>query len=298
MEIGIGVPNGVVGTDGGVLPYTAIRAAALAAERHGFDSVWVYDHLIFHFPDKEREGIWEGWTILSGLAEATRRVKLGTFVVCTAFRNPALLAKMAVTLDEVSGQRLILGLGAGWHTPEFTMFGLPTDHLVDRFEEALRIITPLVRTGRVDFHGQYSAATDCELLPGPQRPIPVMIGASKPRMMRLAARYGDSWNAVAIDWGVGLEPRLIALREAAEAVGRDPASLGITVSINVRFPDLLGAGAEEVDPARVVIGSAEAIAERLRDLAAQGVGHVITWLAPLNDEALARYAEAVALARQ
>src|SRR6185312_2099328 len=120
-----------------VKSYAEIRALAQSAERSGLDSIWIYDHLIFHFAGKPREGVWESWTILSGLAEATERVALGNIVICTAHRNPAVLAKMAVTLDEMSGHRLILGLGAGWNMPAFEMFGLPHDHLVDRFEEAL-----------------------------------------------------------------------------------------------------------------------------------------------------------------
>ena len=114
--------------------YPAIRDVALAAEAAGFDSVWVFDHLLYRF-DGEETGIHECWTILSAIAEATSRVELGTIVMCTAFRNPALLAKMAATLDHVSGGRLILGVGAGWHEPEFEAFGFPFDHRVGRFEE-------------------------------------------------------------------------------------------------------------------------------------------------------------------
>ena len=104
--------------------YSEIRTTALAAEEAGFDSIWLYDHLLFRF-EGPTTGIWECWTTLSALAEATKRVELGTLVMCNAFRNPALLAKMATTLDEVSGGRLILGLGAGWHKPEFEAFGFP-----------------------------------------------------------------------------------------------------------------------------------------------------------------------------
>lgn len=151
--------------------YPEIRSLALAAEDAGFDSLWVFDHLLFRGPDGPAEGIWESWTVLSALAEATRRVELGTFVLCTAFRNPAVLAKMAVTLDAVSGGRLILGLGSGWHRPEFDAFGIPFDHRVDRFEEALRIILPLLRTGRLArFEGRYHRVEDAELRPAGVRP--------------------------------------------------------------------------------------------------------------------------------
>ncbi|MCD6032855.1 MAG: hypothetical protein K0S78_5037, partial [Thermomicrobiales bacterium] len=123
MKIGILLP--IAETDSGtILRYGAIRDAALQAERDRYDSVWIVDHLLFEW-DGQRRGIWEGWTLLSALAEATTRIELGTLVMCTAFRNPALLAKMADAVDEVSAGRLILGLGAGWHEPEFQAFGYP-----------------------------------------------------------------------------------------------------------------------------------------------------------------------------
>ncbi len=297
MKVGLVLPVGVVGTAGTVLSYAEIRALALAAEGRGLDSIWIYDHLLFHFTDKPRENVWEGWTVLSGLAEATQRVELGTMVLCTAFRNPAVLAKMAVTLDAMSGQRLILGLGAGWHEPEFTMFGLPFDHLATRFEEAVQIIAPLVREGKVDFQGRYSSAIDCEILPGPTRRIPVLIGANKPRMLRLTARYADSWNTSGGGRADGLAPKRAALEAAEVEVGREPSALEVTAAINVAFPDLGAVPDGADDPAKYLSGSVEAIAAGLRGFAEVGVGHVMGWLYPLNEESLARFAAAAALAR-
>lgn len=294
MKVGVVVPVGIVGAPGQVLSYAQIRGYALTVEAAGLDSVWIYDHLIFHFPDKPREGVWEGWTILCGLAEATTRVELGCFVMCTAFRNPAVLAKMAVTLDEMSAQRLILGLGAGWHEPEFTMFGLPFDHLVARFEEAVKIITPLVRDGKVDFQGAYSSAIDCELVPGPRRRIPVLIGASKPRMLRLTAQYADSWNT----GGPTLATKRAELADAAADVGRDPASLEITVSIDVAFPDLGGAPDDARDQSTSLNGATVAeLADGLRAYRDAGVGHVMAWLHPLTEASITRFAEAARLVR-
>ena len=134
--------------------------------------------------------------MLSALAEATTRIELGTLVMCTAFRNPALLAKMADAVDEVSAGRLILGLGAGWHEPEFSAFGYPFDHLASRFEDALRIVAPLVRGDVVDYQGAYERAVDCVSLPRGPRPDgpPILIGASRPRMLRLTAELADAWN--------------------------------------------------------------------------------------------------------
>src|ERR671938_862468 len=169
MKIGVVVPLDAAPETGHVVRYADTRAFALQAAATGFDSLWLYDHLLYRAPHQPTHGIWEAWTVLSALAEATTQVELATVVLCTPFRNPAILAKMAVTLDEVSGGRVILGLGAGWHQPEFEAFGVPFDHRVSRFEEALQIIGPLLRQGRVDFSGTYYAARNCELIPrGPR----------------------------------------------------------------------------------------------------------------------------------
>jgi probable F420-dependent oxidoreductase len=297
MKVGVIVPIGIVGSPGGVRSYPKIRGHARAVEAAGLDSVWIYDHLVFHFPDNPREGVLEAWTVLSGLAEATERVELGTFVLCSPHRNPALLAKMAVTLDEISGGRLILGLGAGWNEPAFTMFGYPFDHLVDRFEEALQIITPLVREGAVNFQGTYSSAIDCELIPPPQRKIPVMIGANKPRMLRLTAQYADSWNTGGMGGAEAFAAKRQAMTAAAHEVGRDPATLEFTAGINIAFPDLGDVPADAADPAKYLSGSTDQLATALRAYAEAGVGHVMAWLYPLTDASISRFAEAVTAAR-
>lgn len=239
-----------------------------------------------------RAGAWEAWTALSGLAEATQRVELGTLVVCTAFRNPAVLAKMAVTLDAMSGGRLILGLGAGWHEPGFAAFGLPFDHLADRFEEAVQIIVPLVHEGKVDDAGRYVSAPNCEVLPAPSRRIPVLIAAAKPRMLRLTAEYADQWNTAWLGHVEALSAPRAALDAAAAAVGRDPATLEVTVGVNVAFPDLGDVPDGADDPAKFLTGSVEAIADGLRAYADAGVGHVIAWLYPLSAATMQRFASA------
>lgn len=131
--------------------------------------------------------------MLSALAEATERVEIGTLVLCSAFRHPAILAKMATTLDEVSHGRLILGVGARWSEPEYQAFGLPFDHRVGRFEEALQMLKPLLREGQVDFAGTYYQARNCEIAPrGPRREgPPLMVGSEGPRMLKLTAQYAD-----------------------------------------------------------------------------------------------------------
>ena len=273
--------------------YAEIRDLAQRAERVGFDSLWLYDHLIYRPPDRAPRGIWECWTVLAPLAEATGRVEIGPLVACAAFRNPAILAKMATTLDEVSGGRFTLGLGAGWNEAEFTAFGVPFDRRVDRFEEALQIILPLVRQGRVDFRGRYHQAVDCEILPRGPRPNgpPVLIGAFGPRMLRLAARYADVWNGGYVARPTELDGLRAALRTACAEVGRDPATLALTAELKVAFPDLGPPPAFMKDD--YVTGSAEKIAAALGEFEAAGLDAVMCHCAPNTPAALDRLGEAL-----
>src|SRR4029078_9611001 len=136
MRVGVVLPIGEDDAGGGIADYPTTRDVAVAADAGGFDSVWVFDHLLFRF-DGETTGIHECWTVLAAVAAATSKVELGTIVMCNGFRGPALLAKMAATLDHISGGRLILGIGSGWHDPEDEAVGYPTDHKVGRLEAAL-----------------------------------------------------------------------------------------------------------------------------------------------------------------
>ena len=298
MKVGVILPLGASEEDGIVPSYAGIRSLALAAEEQGLDSAWVYDHLIYRFPEKPTTGVQEAWTVLTGIAEATSRVELGCLVFCVPFRNPALLAKMAATLDQVADGRLILGLGAGWHKPEFDAFGYPFDHLASRFEEALQIIVPLVKTGNVDFTGQYYAAPNCELLPRPREGgIPVLIASRRPRLLQLTARFADQWNTAWLGRVDALTDRRAALEAASVEAGRDPKTLEITVGVNVGFPEL-GAQRDEIDPAKVIWGSVDDVAAGLRGYADAGVGHLICALEPLTGESVALLARAWKLANR
>src|SRR5437764_9468443 len=160
-------------------------AMARRAEDAGFDTLWLGDHLLYRFADSSSRGPWEVWTMLAAIAASTSRIRLGPLVASTAFHAPAMLAKLAATVDEVSGGRLILGLGAGWNETEFEAFGFPFDHRISRFEEAFTIIRTLLGEGRIDFDGQFFQARDCELPPAPARPggPPLMVGSIGPRML-------------------------------------------------------------------------------------------------------------------
>ncbi|HEX5164939.1 MAG TPA: LLM class flavin-dependent oxidoreductase, partial [Thermomicrobiales bacterium] len=213
---------------GGTARWADLAAMAKTAEDVGFDSLWVADHLLYRFPDVPEFGVWECWSLMAGLAAVTNRVELGTIVSVTPWRNPALFAKMVDTVEEISGGRVILGLGAGSHQPEFPAFGYDSwDHKVSRFEEEIGIIHTLLRTGQIDHEGTYHTLRDCELRPRGPRPEgpPIMVGAMGPRMLRILATYADEWN---IPWRQTVEDLLEVNPRADEAcakVGRDPATL-------------------------------------------------------------------------
>lgn len=274
-----------------VLGYAELRDIALTAEAVELDSIWVVDHLMFRRATGRVTGIWEAWTVLSALAAETKRVELGTLVICTAFRNPPLLAKMAVTLDEVSRGRLILGLGAGWHDPEFRSFGYETARKIDRFEEAVQIIGPLLRQGHATFQGRDYSAADARLAPRGPRPegIPILIGAEKARMLTIAARHADSYNTA---WyglpDARLRERLQALKRACESVGRDPGSIDTTVGVKITVT-----GSQDSLP----LASHEHLVDGLLQYADLGVSHVVCALWPTNRSNVKTLGEAVATVR-
>ena len=278
LKIGLNLPY-TEGQLGGATPrWTDILAMARAAEAMGFDGLWISDHVGFGEPDGEWQGAWESWTLLSALAAATERVTLGTYVACAPFRNPALLAKMAETLDEVSGGRAILGLGAGWNEPEFRAYGVPFDDRFDRFEDSLRIVAAMLRTGTAHHDGVAAQANGARLAPRGPRPagLPIMVGASGPRLLRLTAELADRWNG-------GLRrldevPRLLrAVDAACAALDRDLATLERSVEVLVRT---VPRGDGDVAEDREIQGSPEAIAEVLLAFADLGVAELQVQLRP------------------
>jgi alkanesulfonate monooxygenase SsuD/methylene tetrahydromethanopterin reductase-like flavin-dependent oxidoreductase (luciferase family) len=280
LQIGVFISAIAGGMRDGALRWNDLRAMAERSEELGFDSFWVPDHLIFKNPGEKPHGPWECWSLLAALAATTSRLQIGSLVTCVGFRNPGLLAKMADTVDEISGGRLILGLGAGWHEPEYEAFGYPFDNRFDRFEEAVQIIRTLLREGQIDHEGRFYTLRECELRPRGPRPEgpPLLIGAlaTKKRMLGLIARYADLWNG----WLVAsrshpdeVAPLTAALDAACIAAGREPASVGRTVGIMVdqrpehaRTP--LASGAQPL------AGTPEEIATAIRAFAAQGISHL------------------------
>src|SRR5919112_494142 len=225
------------------VPWPAYKDLALRAEAAGYDSIWVGDHLIYDLPDGSTRGPYEAWTTLAAIAAVTERVELGPLVAATSFHAPAMLAKKAATVDEISGGRLILGLGAGWNRPDYDAFGFPYDHRVSRFEEAFTIIRELLATGSTDFRGDYYAVDRAELLPRPRPGGPLlMVGSIGERMLRITLPHVAAWNA----WGpwfgntpAGYGPVRQQVDAACRSVGRDPAEVERSVALVVAPPGAL-----------------------------------------------------------
>jgi probable F420-dependent oxidoreductase len=280
LKIGLLLPETEGQMNGETARWSDLAAMTRAAEDVGFDSVWITDHFI-HRTETETRGPWEGWSLLSAMAAMTERVEIGPLVICTGFRNPALLAKMADTVDEISGGRLILGIGAGWNEPEYRAFGYPFDHRFDRFEEALTIIAGLLRDGRIDFKGTYYQARDCELRPRGPRPggPPIMIGTTGERMLGLTARHADQWNVWYSNTGnraEGIVPLLSRVDAACAEAGREPTSLERTAAVLVE----VGPHAPSTMSVPPLVGTVEERAAALRAYADAGVSHLQVWLEP------------------
>jgi len=276
-------------------------AMARAAEDVGFDTLWLGDHLLYRYGDGSTRGPWEVWTMLSALAASTSRIRLGPLVAATAFHAPPMLAKLAATVDEISGGRLILGLGAGWNETEFRAFGFPFDHRISRFEEAFTIVRTLLREGSIDFDGRFFQARDCELQPKPARPgsPPLMVGSVGPRMLEITLPHVEQWNVWYRDSNnspAGLEPILRELDAACRKVGRDPATLEKTSAVLVRLPGGKGrvmgdTSQKDVPP---VEGSPAEIAGRLREYAALGLAEVQLVVDPITIESVRALAPVLA----
>jgi probable F420-dependent oxidoreductase len=262
-------------------------AMARAAEESGFDSIWVGDHLLYRSPDRAP---WEAWTLLSALAAATERVRLGPLVACAGFHPPAVLAKMAATIDEVSGGRFVLGLGAGWNADEFAAFGIPFDRRVSRFEE---IVRGLLAGERVTLDGHFAQAGDAVLLPPPARRVPLMIGSNGPRVLGIALPHADAWNTWYTDYGNSAEG-FAALNErisaAARDAGRDPAEIERSACVHVVLDRASGERPIEVPP---VEGTPAQIAARLRELADAGADEAILVVTPITEASIRALADAL-----
>ena len=274
-------------------------AMARAAEAAGFDSIWLGDHLLYRDAGRPERGPWEAWTLLAALAAATRRVRLGPLVACAGFHPPGLLAKMAATIDEVSGGRFVLGLGAGWNETEFRAFGIPFDRRVSRFEESFAIVRGLLGGERVTLAGRYQRAEDAVLLPRPARRVPLMIGSNGPRVLGIALPHVDAWNTWYDDYGntaEGFAALNARIDESARAAGRDPAAIARSACVLV----VLDPGARERaggPDVPAVEGPADRIAAHLGALRRAGADEAILVVSPITERSIAQLGDVVARVR-
>jgi len=260
-----------------------LAAMARAAEEVGFDSIWLGDHLLYRDPER---GPWDCWTGLAWLAGVTERVRLGPLVACTAFHPPGVLARMAATVDELSGGRLVLGLGAGWNEVEFRAFGLPFDHLVSRFEEAFEIVRRLLGCERVTFHGRFHHVDDAVLLPPPARRPTLMVGANRPRMLAITLPHVDVWNTWFTRYGNtvdGFAKHNAEVDAAAERAGRDPTEVERSACVFVSVDGRVGArrNDERLRPVPV-----DELPAHLRALEEAGADEAILVLDPITEQSI------------
>jgi len=304
LKVGLLLPTWVSPPDD--LRWSDVLQRAREAADRGFDSLWVCDHLLLESTNAELrgraggqvppgaevlpEGYIECFAVLAALAVAVPEVTLGTLVACTGYRNPALLAKIADAIDEISGGRFTLGVGAGDSEGEHAVFGFPHDHRMGRFEEALIVIRRLLQEGRLDFEGTYYRVRDCQLLPrGPRSSgPPILIGTLNPkrRMQRLVAQYADAWNgwfAYGVGWPESVPPQRELIDAACREHGRDPATLARTAAVRVLMPNSPYTPPENERPLQ---GPPEEMAEALRGFAREGIGELVVALSPSTRESV------------
>lgn len=269
-------------------------AMARAAEEVGFDSIWVGDHLLYRGDGRPERGPWDAWALLAGLAAVTERVLLGPLVACLAFHPPGVLARMAATVDELSGGRLVLGVGAGWNEAEFRAFGIPFDRRASRFAEAFEIVRRLLGGERVTFHGRFHRVHDAVLLPRPARRPPIMVGSSGERVLRAALPHADAWNTWFDLYGntpEGFARANEAVTRIARDVGREPAAILRSACVFVVLDRSAPERPIEVPPLE---GGAERIAAGLRELAEAGADEVILVVSPITEASIRRLGEVLA----
>lgn len=282
FEIGLVLSTWRSTTDGATVRWTELRDMAVRAEAIGFDTVWSPDELLGRAArDGQTSGFWDGVAITAALATATSRIRVGSWVLSSLHRNPGITAKAAATIDEISGGRFILGLGAGHPGPGTQAMGLPETQIHARFEEALQIIVPLLRDGRSDFEGTYYVARDLVQSPAGPRPdrIPLMLAAQGPKGYRHAARVADIWCCYAERASdvAELGPRVVEFEAVCDGVGRDPSTIGRSAGIVVAP---LESGAADGRFGAMVTGGAEQIADAFRSFRSAGFSRLEVTLHP------------------
>ena len=270
---------------------------ARAAEEVGFDSIWVGDHLLYRGDGREERGPWDAWSLLSALAAVTDRVRLGPLVACCGFCPSGLLARRAAAVQEISGGRLVLGLGAGWNETEFRAFGIPFDHRASRFVESFEIIRRLLAGERVTFEGRFERVEDAVVLPRPDVPVPLMVGSTGERVLRAALSHVDAWN-IWYDW-YGNTPEGFArenerVSQFVHEAGREPSDVVRSATVFVTFEDGTRDRPHTHDvPA--LGGSPATIAQRIGEFAAAGLDEAILVVSPITERTIRDLGETIAV---
>jgi alkanesulfonate monooxygenase SsuD/methylene tetrahydromethanopterin reductase-like flavin-dependent oxidoreductase (luciferase family) len=289
MSLGLMIPIRE-GSMGGVTPrFEDLVTMATVARDVGFEVIWFGDHFTMG-EGEAMSGAWEAWTMMAAVAARVPDVQIGPLVSGAGFRNPGVIAKMTEAMDEISGGRFILGLGAGWNEVEYRQFGYPYDHRASRLEESIRIIRPLLRQGTADMQGRFWQANRAVNRPRGPRPggAPLLIGTNGQRLLTSVARYADAWNS---DWESDPTRMATLIRrvdEACDAICRPTESLVRTGSARFAMHESM---AQRTD---LVTGDVDEKAERLVAFRELGLRHLVCGLEPRTASTVAEFAEVIA----
>ena len=286
VQTGLVLPTIELPINEGFTSWDKISSVAREAEAVGFDTVWVPDELLWKFPpDFKPMGAWECVAMSAAVAASTESISVGTWVLSALHRNPGLTAKVAETIDEISGGRFLFGLGAGHSGTQGRAFGYPDDKTVSRYEEALQVIVPLLRKGEVTYSGDFHSAFEQSNLPrGPQGPgTRLMLAGHRPRTIGLAVEHADIWSGYATTSSLpdAFTDMVRIVDEICEKQGRDPATLGKSIGVFIE-PDDQGM-AEGIGLGVPLTGAPGTVAARLASFAAMGVTRLEIAPVPLND---------------
>ena len=291
MGVGLMMPISEGAAFGGTPHFSDIIEMAGVARDIGVDTLWFADHFTFGTPEDGQRGVWEAFTLMAAVAARVPDVKIGSLVACTGFRNPGVVVKMTEMIDEISDGRFILGLGAGWHQPEYDQFGMPFDHRVTRFEESIRIIHPLLRQGEATVEGRFFSAKDAVNKPrGPRAAgAPILVGSTGDRMLGIIAEYADAWNTVWHNNADDVRPLMDKVDAACLATDRDPATLVRTVGGNVAMEGYLGRRPNPIE------GDTERKAEVIAGFRDVGMKHFVAGLDPTTPQSIEEFGRVLEL---
>lgn len=294
LELGLPLPTIDLPMNAGMDHWDDYREVAAWAEEAGFDTVWLPDELLWKFPPNFTPmGTWECVAMTAAVAASTSRIKVGSWVLSALHRNPGLTAKVAETIDDISGGRFIFGLGAGHAGTQGRAFGYPPDKVVSRYEEALGVIISLIREGQATFDGEFHAAFEQQNTPrGPRGPdMPIMLAGHGPRTISLAVRHGDIWSGFATESSLpgAFEEMMEMVDRTCEEQGRDPQSLGRSIGVFVELTDVRLA--EEIGLGVPLRGSPAEVAEQVHTFSEMGVTMLELIPGPFNQESMTKLAE-------